>query len=37
MWSIDIEAAAVDEPLVYGGRVFVGRQASEDNGGVACS
>jgi outer membrane protein assembly factor BamB len=32
-WSVDVEAPELFEPLVYGGRVFVGRQASDSRGG----
>jgi outer membrane protein assembly factor BamB len=32
-WSVEMEAPEAFEPLVYGGRVFVGRQASESRGG----
>lgn len=35
VWSVEMEAPEVFEPLVYGGRVFVGRQqfASDSRGG----
>jgi outer membrane protein assembly factor BamB len=33
-WSVDVDAVAVDEPLVYGGRVFVGRQGTGSGGEV---